>query len=71
MHLLSVWKQALVANATLHPEGNNCLLCQSEFNAFNRKHHCRQCEQLVCGDCWLAPGCSHAKHKSAGRIMPF
>jgi len=29
----------------------NCLLCGNKFTVFNRKHHCRRCGLLVCGDC--------------------
>lgn len=28
-----------------------CLCCSKAFTTFRRKHHCRQCGQLVCDDC--------------------
>lgn len=29
----------------------SCLQCGDPFTFINRKHHCRMCGQLVCGDC--------------------
>lgn len=29
----------------------NCFLCHSVFNFFNRRHHCRKCGKVVCGNC--------------------
>lgn len=29
----------------------NCRLCGSEFDAINRRHHCRRCGRLVCDPC--------------------
>ncbi|QIW98463.1 hypothetical protein AMS68_003981 [Peltaster fructicola] len=28
-----------------------CPVCQQEFTLFFRKHHCRKCGKVVCGDC--------------------
>lgn len=28
-----------------------CIKCKAEFGLFNRRHHCRRCGVLVCGDC--------------------
>ncbi|ODV84302.1 hypothetical protein CANARDRAFT_29187 [[Candida] arabinofermentans NRRL YB-2248] len=28
-----------------------CPLCNHTFTFFNRKHHCRKCGKIVCGDC--------------------
>ena len=28
-----------------------CSSCQNEFNAFNRRHHCRLCGKIFCHDC--------------------
>ena len=36
-----------------------CMLCTAEFNFWTRRHHCRYCGVLVCGDC-LAPGQIHS-----------
>ncbi|KAI5959285.1 uncharacterized protein KGF55_005435 [Candida pseudojiufengensis] len=30
---------------------SECFLCQITFNFFNRRHHCRKCGRVVCGDC--------------------
>ncbi|CUM66698.1 uncharacterized protein PRCAT00004376001 [Priceomyces carsonii] len=32
-------------------EAPSCGLCQSKFTIFNRRHHCRKCGKVVCGDC--------------------
>ncbi len=38
-------------------EGNTCRACHREFSLFVRRHHCRRCGKLVCGNCsassWL------------------
>lgn len=28
-----------------------CLNCKEEFNIFRRRHHCRNCGELFCGNC--------------------
>jgi len=28
-----------------------CTLCATEFSFFNRRHHCRQCGEIFCGNC--------------------
>lgn len=30
---------------------NNCTICNCEFSLLNRRHHCRMCGKLVCGNC--------------------
>jgi FYVE/RhoGEF/PH domain-containing protein 5/6 len=30
---------------------NQCTICLSDFSLLNRRHHCRKCGILVCGDC--------------------
>ncbi|KAF0988316.1 hypothetical protein HZS_2326, partial [Henneguya salminicola] len=32
-------------------EGTQCTNCESIFNTFNRKHHCRECGQVFCSKC--------------------
>ncbi|CAH8614921.1 unnamed protein product [Heterobilharzia americana] len=32
-------------------EGNTCHRCKSAFTTFRRKHHCRNCGQVFCGEC--------------------
>ena len=29
----------------------NCTFCKGEFSLLNRRHHCRLCGKLVCGNC--------------------
>ncbi|XP_065192207.1 pleckstrin homology domain-containing family F member 2-like isoform X2 [Sycon ciliatum] len=46
------------SNATM------CLVCEkTKFSAINRRHHCRKCGTLVCGNCskhkWLLPQISN------------
>ncbi|KAJ6397003.1 hypothetical protein OIU77_021941 [Salix suchowensis] len=31
--------------------GNHCQGCSSQFTFINRKHHCRRCGGLFCGNC--------------------
>jgi len=28
-----------------------CMLCKKDFSMFSRRHHCRKCGAVVCGDC--------------------
>ena len=30
---------------------SGCRVCGKEFKMFNKKHHCRHCGEVVCGDC--------------------
>lgn len=33
-------------------EVNSCFICERPYNIFfNRRHHCRKCGKVVCGDC--------------------
>jgi pimeloyl-ACP methyl ester carboxylesterase len=34
-------------------EANNCELCLRQFTVFIRRHHCRNCGNVVCNDCSL------------------
>ncbi|KAG7702489.1 hypothetical protein KL930_005009 [Ogataea haglerorum] len=45
-----------IANWVDDAEINSCNICRTEFNFWNRKHHCRICGQVVCGDSFR--GCS-------------
>lgn len=29
----------------------SCVLCSNKFSFFNRRHHCRKCGRVVCGEC--------------------
>ena len=40
-------------------ETDSCMGCTAEFNFWTRRHHCRYCGALVCGDC-LAQGQIHS-----------
>lgn len=30
---------------------HQCIMCKKRFSFFSRRHHCRNCELLYCGDC--------------------
>lgn len=30
---------------------DTCMICNKPFSIFNRRHHCRYCGKLLCGDC--------------------
>mmetsp|Transcript_23044 Transcript_23044/g.35071 ORF Transcript_23044/g.35071 Transcript_23044/m.35071 type:complete len:89 (+) Transcript_23044:3-269(+) len=32
-------------------QAKGCTACHKEFGIFLRRHHCRACGRLVCGDC--------------------
>ena len=32
-------------------ERDTCMICNKPFSIFNRRHHCRNCGKLLCGDC--------------------
>lgn len=32
-------------------EVTSCFLCHSKYSFFNRRHHCRKCGNVVCGNC--------------------
>lgn len=32
-------------------EVSSCFLCHSKYTFFNRRHHCRKCGRVVCGNC--------------------
>lgn len=38
-------------NWTPDNASNTCLICGSDFTFFRRRHHCRRCGNLVCGNC--------------------
>eukprot|EP01125_Pyxidicula_operculata_P004522 TRINITY_DN170_c0_g1_i3.p1 TRINITY_DN170_c0_g1~~TRINITY_DN170_c0_g1_i3.p1 ORF type:complete len:563 (-),score=111.61 TRINITY_DN170_c0_g1_i3:575-2263(-) len=50
----------LIVNTTPSPaapvwvpdkDAKKCTVCEVKFTFTNRRHHCRQCGKLVCGDC--------------------
>ena len=34
-------------------ESHSCMVCQTPFTLFYRKHHCRKCGRLICEKCSL------------------
>ncbi|EOD13637.1 hypothetical protein EMIHUDRAFT_49505, partial [Emiliania huxleyi CCMP1516] len=32
-------------------ERRGCNICQKKFGLLRRKHHCRLCGEVICGDC--------------------
>ncbi|CAL6061367.1 FYVE_zinc finger domain-containing protein [Hexamita inflata] len=32
-------------------EANSCMICNGDFNLFNRRHHCRRCGRVTCDKC--------------------
>ena len=32
-------------------ESDSCRVCEKTFGVFRRRHHCRKCGRLVCGNC--------------------
>jgi len=40
-----------------------CMICSAKFTTFNRRHHCRKCGKVVCGNCsskkWDLPAISN------------
>ena len=45
-------KVATVSNAWgFDVEQSRCASCNDEFNAFNRRHHCRLCGKIFCNRC--------------------
>ena len=53
MHLLSSCSGEKVTRAVWVPDAmsKDCMVCGQRFTAFVRKHHCRQCGQVVCSSC--------------------
>jgi hypothetical protein len=58
--LLGFFGDARLEEARLAPLPSNwipdqeapaCMLCQGTFSFFNRRHHCRKCGGVICGDC--------------------
>jgi TPR repeat protein len=46
----------------------DCVICQTLFTPFTRKHHCRRCGEIICGDCYL--GIGYHRHKICTRCYP-
>ena len=51
-NVTAVWASCLTANSDVYTDGDHCLLCDSLFSMTDRKHHCKQCDALVCAKCW-------------------
>lgn len=49
------------------PDGDtaSCVLCESTFTFFNRRHHCRKCGRVVCASC----SAQHVKYFPNSRIV--
>ena len=52
-----------------------CCRCQSKFSLFKRKHHCRGCGKIFCGDCCIGTGearkctnCSQSRYYGGYKI---
>jgi hypothetical protein len=46
-----------------------CLACRKEFTVFNRRHHCRACGSLICGDCGeMRPLSNNGHTKDLSRV---
>ncbi|XP_037068619.1 uncharacterized protein LOC119089919 [Pollicipes pollicipes] len=45
-----------------------CQLCTAEFTVTNRRHHCRACGKVVCGDCSLGKAPLKYQHNCAARV---
>jgi serine/threonine protein kinase/tetratricopeptide (TPR) repeat protein len=48
---------------------SSCRLCDAQFSSIRRKHHCRQCGNLVCRACILFTACNTCVQK-AGGVLP-
>ena len=53
VNLLSSCSGEKVTRAVWVPDAmsKECMICGQRFSAFVRKHHCRQCGQVVCSSC--------------------
>jgi hypothetical protein len=56
-HGKAVFKRVFLKNSgynvgwIMDSETNNCMSCEVSFGLFTRKHHCRQCGEIVCYSC--------------------
>eukprot|EP01083_Nonionella_stella_P104175 298216_1 len=48
---LKIFRKTLADTWVDDYESEQCLICDSEFTLFSRRHHCRRCGLLVCGKC--------------------
>ena len=55
-HVITGNHPAVVAHGVWADDNSRqtCIICAKVFNTFHRRHHCRCCGRLVCGDC--SPG---------------
>jgi rabenosyn-5 len=51
---------------------SHCPFCQQEFSSYTfRRHHCRMCGRVVCGDPRTACSSEVGLNIAAGRLVPF
>lgn len=48
-------------------EVTGCVICHSKFTTFHRRHHCRICGEVVCGDC--SKGRYDTSENSTGKMV--
>lgn len=48
-------------------EVTSCVICHSKFTTFHRRHHCRICGEVVCGDC--SKGRYDTSEHSTGKMV--
>jgi hypothetical protein len=50
---------------------NRCVACQCKFSLTNRKHHCRECGQVFCGNCSCYKVVVDGKMKRVSAVCPY
>lgn len=46
-------------------EAQGCVLCDTPFTLFNRRHHCRKCGRVICASC----SAQHVKYFPNSRVL--